>query len=361
MPLDYTTPAEAISESATLFSGLIVGLPALPTMPSPATVTIPPVPEVPLELSGEIHQPTIDELTSGSVAGSGIFDKIMTSVSNHIEGQYFKNILGKSEVAQVYVAAIQAVLPQAIQFMLQSEQSYWAAKLVQIQAQNAVLERSKLIAEVEVAKLSAYRAQADAYAAQVGAITAQGAYANNKLALAGQLQTINASEVKQALDEAQYDLAYVQTHSTLPGGGALGGGMQKDFLLKDSALVTQTKQQALIDAQINVQRAQTYDTNTDTTAVTGVIGTQKQLYNQQIQSYVLDGKNKGVKVVADLWTSAKALDDAIQSPGPLAGNLMLAMNKYLNDLGLPNAAVNADTPATGAPSTDADWLVPGDQ
>jgi hypothetical protein len=110
-----------------------------------------------------------------------------------------------------------------------------------------------------------------------------------------------------------------------------------------------------------VQRAQTYDTNTDLTAVAGVIGVQKSLYQQQIQSYQLDGKNKGVKLLADLWTSAKALDDTVQSPGPLAGNLMIAANKYMNDLGLPNAAVSADTPATGAPSQDTDWNTPGDQ
>jgi hypothetical protein len=361
MALDYTTPAEAISEASTLFSGLIAGLPSIPTMPSPATVTIPPVPAVPTELTGEINQPGVDDLTSGAVAGDGIFDKIMSTVAAHIESQYLKNIIGKSEVGSVYVAAIQAVLPQAIQLMLTSEQAYWGAKLVQIQAQNAFLERSKLIAEVEVAKLSAYRAQAEAYTAQVQAITAQGSYANNKLALAAQLQTINASEIKQALDEANYDLAWVQTRSTLPGGGTVGGGTAKDFALKDSMLVTQTKQQGLLDAQINVQRAQTYNTNTDTTPVAGVIGVQKLLYEQQIQSYILDGKNKGVKVVADMWTSAKALDDAVPSPGPIAGNLMLAMNKYLNDLGLPNAAVPADTPQTGVPSGDLDWLTPGDQ
>jgi hypothetical protein len=37
------------------------------------------------------------------------------------------------------------------------------------------------------------------------------------------------------------------------------------------------------------------------------------------------------------------------------------MNKYLNNLGLPHAYNNPDTPATGSPSADADPYTPGDQ
>ena len=361
MAIDYTTPAEALQEAATLHAGLVTGLPAIPTLDAPPTVTIPDVDVVPLELSGEIDLPDVEDLTSGEVSGIGVFDKIMSSVGTHIESQFKKGIIGKSDVTEAYIAAIQAVLPQAVQFVLASEQSHWQAKLIQIQAQNAFLERAKLKADLEISKLVAYRAQAEAYTAQVAAITAQVTYANGKMELVKTQQEINTSESLQAVNEANYDEAYVRTHDTLPGGGIPAGHAGRDFDIKEAALVTATKQQALLDAQTNVQRAQTYDTNADSTPVAGVIGVQKDLYNQQIVSYQLDGKNKGVKLVADLWTSAKALDNAVASPGPISGNLMLAMNKYLNDLDLPNAAVSADTPATGVPSQDADWYTPGDQ
>lgn len=361
MALDYTTAAEALAEVDTLNTGLIAGLPTLPTMPIPNTITIPSVGAVPLDLSGEIEQPTVDALTSGAVAGSGVFDKIMSSVHSHVEGQYHKGIIGQSEIAQVYIAAIQAALPASMNFLLATEKAYWDAKFVQIQTQNTYLERARLVAEVETAKLTAYRAQAEAYTAQVNAFTARVLYANSKLQLTKTLQEINLSEAQQAVTEANFDAAFVQTHNLLPDGSTPTGHTSREFLLKDSALVTATKQQDLLTAQTNVQRAQTYDTNTDLTTVGGVIGIQKSLYTQQIQSYKDDGQNKGVKCLADLWTSAKALDDATPSPGPLAGNLIMAMNKYLNNLGLPNAFLNPDTPATGVPSSDADWNAPGDQ
>jgi hypothetical protein len=252
-----------------------------------------------------------------------------------------------------------------VQFLLTSPQAYWQAKLVQIQTQNAWLERARLSAEIETMKLVAFKAQADAYTSQVNARTAprtaQATYANAKMALVASLQQINSAETTEAVNQANYDASYVQTHSTLPGGGAIGGMAQKDMLLKDEQITTQESQQALLAAQTNVQRAQTYNTNNDGSSVLGIIGVQKDLYNQQIESYEQDAKNKGVKLVADLWTSAKALDDSVQSPGPLAGNLMMALNTYLNGLGIPNAMVGADSPSTGLPSNDTNWNTPGQQ
>ncbi len=361
MALDLTTAAEAISEASSLFAGLKVGLPDVPDFPEPPTITLDEIGELPSDLIDAVAPPTVAELTQGAVAGDGIFDKIMSTVSAHIESQYTKGIIGKSEVASVYIAAIQSVLPQSVAFLLQSANSYWQARLVQIQAQNAWLERAKINASLKLVQLEIYRTQAEAYTAQVNALTAQTTYTNGKMQLVKTLQDINVSETQEAVAQAQYDAAYVQTHSTLPGGGAVAGAAAAELALKVDQLVIQGKQKNLLDAQTDVQRAQTRNTNADATTVAGVIGVQKDLYNQQIESYVLDGKNKGVKLMADIWTSAKALDDAVESPGPIAGNLMLGMNKYINDLGLPNAAVGADTPASGDPSADTNWNTPGQQ
>ena len=136
MALDYTTPAEALAEATTLHTGLNADLPVLPDLPVPDIITIPGVGEVPLDMQVEVNKPTVDQLTQGAVGGSGLFDQIMATVSAHIEGQYHKGIIGQSEVAQVYIAAVQTVLPQSIQFLLNQDQTYWATRLIQLQAQN---------------------------------------------------------------------------------------------------------------------------------------------------------------------------------------------------------------------------------
>lgn len=361
MAIELTTPAEVISESSLLFVGLTVDAPPLPDFPASPALDIELPGALPTDLTQVVDEPNVTELTSGAVAGDGVFDRIMSALNAHIESQYLKGIITQSDVAKVYVAAIETAFPQAVQFMLTSQQAFWQTKLIQIQTQNAWLERAKLNAEIQTARLIAYKAQADAYTAQVNATTARATYANAKMALVSTLQQINSAETTEAVNQANYDAAYVQTHSTLPGGGVIGGMAEKDLSLKQEQIETQNAQQILLGAQTNVQRAQTYNTNTDGSSVLGIIGVQKDLYNQQIESYEQDAKNKGVKVVADLWTSAKALDDSVQSPGPLAGNLMMALNSYLNGLGIPNAMVGADTPASGAPSSDTNWNIPGQQ
>jgi len=361
MALELTTPAEAIDEAAVLFTGLVTDAPDLPTFPEPPEIDIEEVGTLPTDLTTEIAIPTLAELTEGAAGADGVFDKLMSSVDAHITSQYHKGVFGTSDVSQIYAAAVQATLQQAIAFLLQGPQNFWQAKLVQVQTQNLWLERARLNAELQTARLVAFKAQADAATAQMNAFTARTQYANQKLQLVATLQTVNNGETQEAIQQAQYDAAYVQTHSLLPGGATPGGIVAKDLELKDEQITLTQNQQTLVQAQANVQRAQTYDTNTDLTAVTGVIGVQKNLYEQQIQSYIDDGKNKGVKVMADLWTSAKALDDAVEQPGPLATNLMLASNTYLNDLGLPNAMFSIDTPGTGTPSDDDDLLTPGQQ
>lgn len=361
MAIDLTNPAEAISEANTLYSGLIVGAPDLPNFPEPPQIDIEDPGDLPTDLSATIPLLDVDELTEGAVSANGVFDKLMASVNAHIESQYHKQIIGQADVAAVYVAAIQTVLPQAIQFLVSGQQAYWASKLVQMQAQNAYLEQFKIKAELQTLKLMAFKAQAEAATAQIQAVTALSTYANQKLQLSATLQSINSAETTEAISQAQYDAAYLQAHSTLPGGGSPGGLIAKQLELQDKQIDVASAQIELVTAQVDVQRAQTRNTNADATTVAGIIGTQKDLYEQQIDSYVQDGKNKGVKVIADLWGTAKALDDGVQMPGPLPGNLMMAMNTYLNGLGLPNAMVGADTPGTGAPSTDTNWNIPGKQ
>ena len=52
---------------------------------------------------------------------SGIFDKLMQSISSNIEKQYLNNRITGSDYATVYLGSIQAALSQSIQFSLQED------------------------------------------------------------------------------------------------------------------------------------------------------------------------------------------------------------------------------------------------
>ena len=124
---------------------------------------------------------------------------------------------------------------------------------------------------------------------------------------------------KGRITGADYVKAYIELTGT-----ALSGAVQ--FLLgKDAAywqaiLVRQQAinaeaQKALIIEQTEVQRAQTLNTRLDgVTTVAGAIGKQKDLYTQQITSYLRDSELKAAKIFSDAWITQKTLDEGLLPP-----------------------------------------------
>lgn len=68
----------------------------------------------------------ISDLTNGAVVGgewegTGIFDVLMKALNENIEIQYNKGRIKGAEYAQVYLAGIQSVMAQSIQYTLQEK------------------------------------------------------------------------------------------------------------------------------------------------------------------------------------------------------------------------------------------------
>lgn len=124
---------------------------------------------------------------------------------------------------------------------------------------------------------------------------------------------------KNRITGADYTRAYIELTSA-----ALSASVQfllgKDAAYWQSLLIRQQAinaeaQRALILEQTEVQHAQTMNTRLDgTTAITGAIGKQKDLYTQQIQSYIRDSELKAAKIFADAWITQKTLDEGLTAP-----------------------------------------------
>lgn len=105
---------------------------------------------------------TIDDITSGSVTGTGIFDKLMATVAAQLQSEFQADRITKSDYGQVYVSALNATLAQATQFLLTKDQAaIQAATLVtqlellelqktQLQLQNEKLALEKLQTEQQI-------------------------------------------------------------------------------------------------------------------------------------------------------------------------------------------------------------------
>ncbi len=73
-------------------------------------------------------------------------------------------------------------------------------------------------------------------------------------------------------------------------------------------------QKDLLLEQVETARSGTLDTRTDGTPVTGSVGKQKDLYSQQITSYIRDAETKAAKLWTDAWITMKTLDEGLNPP-----------------------------------------------
>ena len=87
------------------------------------------------------------------------------------------------------------------------------------------------------------------------------------------------------------------------------------------------RQAELVAEQTQVQRAQTCDTRTDLTPVTGSVKTQKDLYAQQIVSYQRSAQLNAAKVFVDAFTAESALNDGggTSPPAIASGNVQVVL------------------------------------
>lgn len=104
-------------------------------------------------------------------------------------------------------------------------------------------------------------------------------------------------------------------------------GLQKRNLVSDANIKdynlsnTLPAQVALVDEQITLtteqgeaERAKTLDVRSDGATVEGSVGKQKDLYDQQIDSFIKEAQHKTGKMFLDSWITRKTLDIGVAVP-----------------------------------------------
>ncbi len=219
---------------------------------------------------------TNDDLTTAQVDGTGTFDIFMTSVKRHLKEEYTAGRITGNDYTKAYIELTSMTMGNAVQFLLQKDQAFWQAVMIQQQAKRAVIE-------LATAKVAHFTAKAQLALVQVQAMTAEVEYALTK--------------IKLATEDAQYAGVVAQTKQT---------DYQTDFILPTQKLMVQE--------QMEAARAQTLDERTDGVVVVGSVGKQKDLYDQQIDSYKRDSEMKAAKLYTDSWITMKTIDEGLTPP-----------------------------------------------
>jgi len=220
-------------------------------------------------LYNQIQPIDLNQLTEGIINGNGVFDKLMQVIKLHLQEEYKANRISGAEYTKAYISGVDVALQQSMQFLLTKDNAYLQSVQTQV---NALKTRT----EIETAKLQATSFKIEAQSQKSN-------YALNKLKLSS--ESINYCTVKYTLD------------NMLP-----------------QQLSNLISQKNLINEQIESQRGQTTNTRTNGDVITGILGTQKSLYNQQITSYQRDMEVKVAKIYADAFITQKTIDEGLVPP-----------------------------------------------
>lgn len=215
---------------------------------------------------------TLGDLTEGTVAGNGVFDGLMRAVNAHLTSQYEKQRITGKDYAQVYLGAITAVMQFGTQFLLGRDR--------------AVLENLQVLETIKLTQAQRIRAQADVQLAR--AQLQQAMYATRKLEL----------ETRTALNQ------FATT--------------KMDLVLGFNAILEAEGKQKLTNEQFESQRAQTLNTRSDGTAVTGVIGTERMLAETKVEV-----------AQEELDTTRANTKETLRNGGPIQG--LVAIEKEIKE------------------------------
>lgn len=241
---------------------------------------------------GPLYQPLekiqLTDLTTRTVGGEGVFDALMESFSNHLKSEFEKGRITGAEYTKAYTALTESAMNQSVGFLLGKDQAFWQAQTAQLQAFTARVQ-------LELAKVQLVTSQLEA--------------SNQKANYA-------LTKMKISSESAAYCTSVYTLENLLP-----------------QQLLNLVGQGALIKEQMEAQRGQTSDLRSDGTPVNGVMGKQKALYTQQIDSYQRDAEVKAAKLFTDAWITMKTIDEGLPPPTGFTNASMdtiLAMLKAQN-------------------------------
>ncbi len=203
---------------------------------------------------------TTADLTTGAIAGSGVFDVLMESNKAHIEAEYSKGRITGADYSTVYLGMVQATLSASVQFLMQRDKIALEADLLQQQIANAT--KQGLLIDKQIEDISK-----DIELKQV---------------------QINLAPKQEALLDAQICK------------------LKAEFDLTMANLTKTGKETDLLAQKIVTEKAQVLELGVDDNSV---IGKQKALYTAQTDGFARDAEQKVAKLLTDTWNARRMTDD----------------------------------------------------
>ena len=103
---------------------------------------------------------TTEDITDGTLGGTGTYDQFMVAITASLEQEYNKQRIRGTEYSKVYLGAIQAAMGQAVAFVLAKDKAAAEAELARYQmyktaAETALLDKQNCLIDAQILKVEA--------------------------------------------------------------------------------------------------------------------------------------------------------------------------------------------------------------
>jgi len=300
--------------------------------------------------SGSLSAPDITRLTTSSLAGTGVFDKLMAVTKLHLLEEFNEDRITGQEYTTVYLGALNAVMQQSVQFLLSQQQEEKIVAEIALLRQKTVTELVQTDDDIPIglgfngdtavegmvaSQIALNDLQSDLVTAQItqaenendligqkiitelsqtgGDFTqasAAGHGFNNLATLAGLLE----KELDKADAEARLIIQKVvtevgQTSDTKPATlGEMGSTTVIAGMMQSMKSKTESENILLAQKTITelAQTSDVIDITTDalntSTTVAGTTEKQKDLFGAQTDGFTRDAEQKLAKMMIDAWS-----------------------------------------------------------
>jgi len=284
---------------------------------------------------------SIDTITTGTTNGTGMFDKLMVSITAQLKADAVKNKITGPEFATVYLGALQAAMELAV-------------KLAVVEQESAITEQKLLLAKEEVKAAQANYALIAKQEALLDAQINQVNISTNKTESERQLivAEINATQISANKTEAERQLVVqkikserAQTEDNVATSNSVIGKQlqvqsaqiidtQNNARVKENTANKLESERQLLNQRLVTERAQTQD---NVAGSNSVVGKQLNLHQAQADGYKADELNKAVKLMLQAWVTQRSTDPTTTPAatyGFSTGNTLNSVRKMLQDAGV---------------------------
>ena len=236
----------------------------------------------------------VTDLTTGAIAGTGVFDLLMQSVQKHIAAEFDGGRIKQSDYSQVYLGGLQSVLTTSMEFLLRQDKT---------QAENALLEQGLLKSIEDTALVVSQKALVDTQ--ELGA------------------DQDTALRTQEVLTEIQNTLVAEATKCKL----------QAEFDVLEQQVLKVTAETGVLNQKKVTETAQTNGANA---TADSVVGSQVALYGAQKDGFLRDAEQKAAKLYFDTWNTRRITDENTlfnEYNGLQDANILRIANTLLDGVG----------------------------